>query len=95
MEEDIKILEELTEEYNSQHYMDMPLINGKQIQALENLLKGYRELEEKNKLINVRIKTKLRIAQENYERYEKEDEQRLALIQCGKVGVLQELMEDK
>ena len=46
MQEDIKILKELTEEYNSQHYMDMPLINGKQIQALENLLKGYRELEK-------------------------------------------------
>lgn len=48
MQEDIKILKELTEEYNSQHYMDMPLINGKQIQALENLLKGYRELEIEN-----------------------------------------------
>ena len=50
MEEDIKILKELTEEYNSQHYMDMPLINGKQIQALENLLKGYRELEREKEM---------------------------------------------
>ena len=54
MEEDIKILKELTEEYNSQHYMDMPLINGKQIQALENLLKGYRELEENKKLKTIK-----------------------------------------
>lgn len=59
MEEDIKILEELTEEYNSQHYMDIPLINGKQIQALENLIKGYKLEKLKNVLDEQSLKETL------------------------------------
>lgn len=64
-----------------------------EIKAIETLIEEFKKIKKENEHMNVRIKTKLRIAQGNYERYEKDGEYRLALIQCGKVGTLQELLE--
>ena len=52
MEEDIKLLEELVQNINrvNERTLDCEVKQWiKEKQALENLIKGYRELEEKNK----------------------------------------------
>lgn len=49
MEEDIKILESYLDRNTQlfEDYGDTAIIQDKEIQAIENLIKGYRELEEK------------------------------------------------
>lgn len=62
MEEDIKVLEEFIKSIRSDLEEDSP-DNWKLAQAIENLIKGYKELEEENeelhKEINERIKLKI------------------------------------
>ena len=61
MEENIKILEEIVDIYydcagNKEQDYDMRVDMGfmkKEAQALENLIKGYRELEKENKKLNI------------------------------------------
>ena len=58
MEEDIKILEELVQNIKrvNERTLDCEIKQWcKEKQAIENLIKGYRELEEKNKYWNDRI----------------------------------------
>ena len=53
MEEDIKILEEIIE-YCKEHLP--PYYKDEDLQAIENLIKGYRELEEEKKELQKYIK---------------------------------------
>ena len=54
MEEDMKILEEKIKEWDPYKNIDFPTETGKLIQkenqALENLIKGYRELEREKEM---------------------------------------------
>lgn len=43
--------------------------------------------------MNVRITTKLKIAQEEYKELNERGHHQLALVRSGKIGVLQELLE--
>ena len=58
MEEDIKILEEKIKEWEPYKNIDFPTETGKLIQkenqAIENLIKGYRELEENKELKTIK-----------------------------------------
>lgn len=51
------------------------------------------KLKEEIKHINVRITTKLKIAQEEYKEFTERGQHQLALVESGKIGVLQELLE--
>ena len=51
------------------------------------------KLKEEIRLMNVRLETKLRIAQDEYKEYNEKGQHELALIQSGKIGILQELLE--
>lgn len=46
------------------------------------------------KQLEVILKTKLNFAKSNYERYVNEEMEHLALIQAGKVGILEELLDE-
>lgn len=62
---------------------------------LKNLLDLYQKEKEKNKYIEVAIKTKLNFATSAYEHFEKEEMHNLALVEAGKIGILQELLEER
>ena len=51
------------------------------------------ELKEEIRLMNVRITTKLKIAQEEYKEFTERGQHQLALVRSGRIGVLQELLE--
>ena len=51
------------------------------------------KLKEEIKLMNLRITTKLKIAQEEYKELNEKGQHQLALVRSGKIGVLQELLE--
>ena len=44
--------------------------------------------------IKVTLKTKLNFAKNEYEHFDKEGLERLCLIQAGKIGILEELLEE-
>lgn len=53
------------------------------------------DLEKFMKQLEVTLKTKLKFANDNYEKYVKaEGGENLALIQAGKIGILEELIEE-
>ena len=62
--------------------------------ALQGLLDLYQKEKEKNKYIEVAIKTKLNFATSAYEHFEKEEMHNLALVEAGKIGILEELLEE-
>ena len=62
---------------------------------VQGLLDLYNKEKEKNKLIAVRIKTKLEIAKANFKNYGKERLENLELVEVGKIGILQELLEEE
>ena len=111
MEEDIKYLEEQIKSNNELFEKHgYSLLSQKQIQALENLIKGYRELEKR--IIQLTNLLCINDSDENYipkskvkEKIEelKEREQELSDEEgywgssdlLAQIEVLQELMEDK
>ena len=68
MEEDIKLLESLIEEYErvckEYQFYNVPVhIDENDIQAIENLIKGYRELEDrylKNRQRTIKLELKIK-----------------------------------
>lgn len=90
MEEDIEnLIEELTKVRPS-------MLNDEALKLFNTIMAI---LDERDKLIkekenmNVRIKTKLKIAQEEYKEFTERGQHQLALVRSGKIGVLQELLE--
>ena len=61
--------------------------------AIQGLLDLYQKEKEKNKQIEVSIKTKLNFAKSAYEHFEKEELRNVALVEAGKIGILEELEE--
>jgi len=48
----------------------------------------------KNKKLEVALNTKLNIAKGAYEHFEKEEMHNLALVEAGKIGILEEILEE-
>lgn len=61
MEENIKILEGYLDRNTQlfEDYGENAIIQDKEIQALENLLQGYKELEEERELVGMPVKNKI------------------------------------
>lgn len=96
MEEDIKQLESLIKSMNLNRMLNVTIFPEDK-KALENLIKGYRELEEENKQLKARlIQTHNRASIEKKTKlYDVIDNSIDRYLESSKTILKNELMEDK
>lgn len=106
MEEDINILDEVVGRSKELREKDFAMLIGtKQMQSIENLIKGYRELEEKQKSYNTAYDLGKAFANKQWISKVKETIKKLKQmnLDCDTFGsmrdyavlILQELVEEK